>query len=118
MHAFRNDRELLQLDCHLTGFPYLKNDIYTEKGYIKAHMEEIIEYEYYTERGNSGSPIWYKSGDQYFVVGIHIEAGDPYKKGCRLSLNKFECLVQNKNSVYRRFYEIEAKEKLEEEKRV
>ena len=76
-------------------------------------------------RGNSGSPIWYKSGDQYFVVGIHIEAGKPYNKGCRLSLNKFESLLQKKNSVLRKFYEIKAKgvilseqQKLEEEEKV
>ena len=127
MRAFGNDRELLELDCHLTGFPSLRNDIYTEKGHIKVYMKEIIRYEYYTERGNSGSPIWYKSGDEYFVVGIHIEVGNPYRKGCRLSLKKFESLVQKKNSVFRKFFEIETKgvilseseqQKLEEEERV
>ena len=125
MHAYRNGKELLELDCNLTGFPCHSNDIYTEKGNIKVNMEEIIQYEYYAESGNSGSPIWYKRGDKYFVVGIHIEVGKPYRKGCRLSLNKFESLVQNKNSIFRKFYEIEAKcvipseeQKLEEEKRV
>ena len=99
MHAFGDgdSRELLQLDCHLTGFPGLKNDIYTEKSKIKKlNMQEIILYEYYTERGNSGSPIWYKSGDQYFVVGIHIETGDPYRKGCRLSLKNSNILYKKR----------------------
>ena len=128
MHAFGDggDSKLLELDCHLTGFPYLKNDIYTQKGKIKKlYMQEIIQYEYHTERGNSGSPIWHKSEDEYFVVGVHIEGGDPYRNGCRLSLKKFEYLVQNKNPVFGKFSEIEAKgvivsaeQKLEEEKRV
>ena len=89
-------------------------------------MEEIIKYEYYTESGNSGSLLWYKSGDEYFVVGIHIEGNSPYRKGCRLSFvfKQIRISCAKKNSVFRKFYEIEGKgailneeQKLEEEER-
>ena len=56
---------------------------------------------------------------------IHIETGKTYRKVCRLSLNKFESLIQKKNNILVKLYEIEVKgvilneeQKLEEEERV
>ena len=101
MYAFETDKEeFMELSANLTGYQNLVSKMCSESGNVRA-KSEIIEHKMFTEDGSSGSPIWLKSNEDYFICGIHIGSWGDVNKACRLSVSKFEFFVENKELLYK-----------------
>ena len=100
IYAFPEDEDISQLPVMLVGYPSFLNRMYYEYGKVTV-KSEILEHTIFTEEGSSGSPILFQKDDNYFVIGIHIYGIGEINKACRLSLSKFECLLENKNFMHK-----------------
>lgn len=64
-------------DFHITGFPSDRPNILVDKSgssseFILDNSNNIIGYNnVYTCKGDSGAPLWYKSDNKYYLLGIH-----------------------------------------------
>ena len=98
MYAFKEDNDILEQGVGLTGYNDSTNFLYSQNGNVKPNGE-ILEHDFYTNHGSCGSPIWFRNEiGLYFVVGIHVDSREIVKKASRLSLDKFEALLENKTS--------------------
>ncbi|UPT68144.1 MAG: trypsin-like serine protease [Sphingobacteriales bacterium JAD_PAG50586_3] len=71
----------------LAGYPSEDNKLYctlwedNTTNYIKNDTENYMRYEFYTEHGVSGAPVWYTDSAVNYAFAIHTN-GDPNKKDC------------------------------------
>ena len=58
---------------HLTGSPGDKDkfEIWTEDTDNYAFRKDHVRYDLFTQKRNSGSPVWFETEDGYQVLGIH-----------------------------------------------
>ena len=100
MYVFQGEEELTQLPVTLAGYPGFVNRMHYESGRVTA-KSEILEHTMLIAQGSSGSPIWFQKDGDYFVVGIHIHSSGAINIACRLSMSKFEFLVENKSLLHK-----------------
>ena len=101
MYVFQKDEDISQLPVNLAGYPGLVNRMYYQSGRVTTVKSEILEHKIFSEQGSSGSPIWFQKDDEYFVVGIHVHSFGEVNIASRLSMSKFEFLVENKSLLYK-----------------
>lgn len=92
-----------KLEVNITGYPAdkVKNkpkyyEMWSMKGPIKNIKDDLLHYEIDTYKGQSGSSVWYKDGQDYFVIGVHIQGDELLKvnKATFLTESRFNQIEQ------------------------
>ena len=87
------EEKLKMITINVTGYPAEKpekgaNDyqLWGMKGNIlKKDTFGLIHYEIDTEPGQSGSGIWYKDGNNFYVIAVHVFGSEKYNGGVLLT---------------------------------
>lgn len=89
---------------NITGSPGDKEnfEMWTSATSNYGIQTDKVLYDMYTEVRNSGSPIWFKKGNDYFVIGVHSRSWGDCRAATLLTsdvVNQIKnwCLTQNIN---------------------
>lgn len=94
--ANKNDSFLKSTTLNLSGYPGDKDGGSTQWFHFrqsKGVTSQVITYEIDTMGGQSGSPVWYKSGDQRYAVGIHTNGHSSGNSATRINLEVYNNLL-------------------------